>query len=436
MQHDDDDCIDFLAGHAIVIKGGVITAVLPVAEAASIRATTRIDGCGQVAMPGLINCHTHSPMTMFRGVAEDVPAEDWFNKYIWPMEVNLTDSDVRLGANLAMAEMIASGTTTFADHYFAMDAVADAVTESGLRANLGWTYFSSDGKAGLEKSLEFALRRRGTADGRIQTSLAPHGTYTVNDADLETTAALALEHDLLVHIHAAESRAESRRSVAVTGFSPIQVLENTGVLHARTLIAHGTGIVADDIPILARHAHNVGVASAPKGYLKMAWDTTPVRLLRSGGIAVGLATDGAASNNTLDVWESMMFTALIQKSVETDPTYMPAQMALWHATTGSARALGMQDHIGKLATGFKADIILIDLSGPHTQPIHNVASTLVYSARSADITTTIVDGNILMADRILRTVDIAPTMAALVPRLSALTDLSHGKTLQTYGDQA
>ncbi len=423
--------VDFAVDASVVIDDGAITAVLTgrhdVPPAREV-----IDGRGQLAMPGLVNCHTHSPMVLFRGAAEDVPVAEWFNTWIWPMEVNLTPDDVELGARLAAAEMIRAGVTTFADHYFAMDRVATVVAETGLRANLGWTYFSSEGDAGRERSLDFALRWRGRAGGRITTSLAPHGAYTVDEADLRRTADLAAAHDLPVHIHASENRDQTLVSRATLGVTPIEVLRRNGILENRTIIAHGVGIVPEDVPTLADASASVGVASAPKGYLKSVYDTTPIRLLRSAGVPVGLATDGAASNNTLDVWESMLFTALVQKATERDSLWLTARDALDHATRQSAAVLGLGDRIGRLAPGARADVILVDLTGPHVQPVHDLAATLVHSSRSADVRTTIVDGQVLMRDRRLLTVDVAEVTRRLAPRLGALTDRSHGRRIQDY----
>ncbi|WP_196073209.1 amidohydrolase [Nakamurella alba] len=432
LVHGGDGTIDFLPGARIVVRDGVIESVAAAGDSPVPEGVEVIDGRGQVAMPGLINCHTHAPMVMFRGAAEDVSTVDWFNKRIWPMEVNLTADDVELAARLACAEMIAGGVTTFADHYFMMDRVATAVDDTGLRANLGWTYFSSEGPAGFERGLEYALAYRGTAGGRITTSLAPHGVYTVDDADLERTAAAGIEHDLLVHIHAAEHREETRASRARRGLTPIGVLGKTGLLEGRTLIAHAKGTVPEDVPLLQAAQGRVGVGSAPKGYLKVGEDTTPIRLLLAAGVAVGLATDGAASNNTLDVWESMTMTALVQKFVERDELWMSAKQTLGLATLGSAAALGLAGQIGSLAPGHQADVILVDLTGPHTQPVHDLASTLVFSARSADISTTIVAGKVLMRDRKLLTVDVAELSTRLAPRLAALTDTAHGRTIQQY----
>ncbi|WP_406204450.1 amidohydrolase [Streptomyces sp. NBC_01017] len=434
LTHDDHEGIGFAEDSAIVVRDGVVEAVISSAQAEELTATERIDAHGQVALPGLVNCHTHAPMVALRGVAEDLPTEEWFNDVVWPVESNLTEQDVASGARLACAEMIRGGVTCFADHYFSMDAVAAVVDECGMRAHLGEAYFSSQGPQGRERSLEFALRHRGGAGGRITTTLAPHAPYTVDDADLAATAELAREHGLPVHLHASENRDQAEASLARHGVTPIEVLRRTGILDVDVLIAHGTGILDRDLPILRNAAGRVAVASAPRGYLKFAWPTTtPVRALRDLGIPVGLATDGAASNNSLDVWESMALTALIQKSTTGDPRWLTARQALHHATLQSARAVGLGEVAGSIAPGRRADIILVDLTGPHTQPVHDLAATLVHSARSSDVRTTIVDGRVLMRDRELLTIDVPAVVRELGERMPALLDRSHGRRIQEYG---
>jgi 5-methylthioadenosine/S-adenosylhomocysteine deaminase len=452
--HDAHEEISFLQDATVVVRDGVVESVkapsgdetapsgqepapsgrqMAPPEQQMADAAVHIDGRGQVAMPGLINCHTHAPMVALRGVAEDQPTEEWFNDVVWPVESNLTDKDVELGARLACAEMIRAGVTCFADHYFAMDAVAAVVEECGMRAHLGQAFFSSQGPEGRQNSLEFALAHRGGADGRITTALAPHAPYTVNDADLAATAALAREHGLPVHLHAAENRDQTEASLERHGATPIEVLARTGILDTDVLIAHGTGILDRDLPLLRRASGRTAVASAPRGYLKFGWPTTtPIRALHEIGVPVGLATDGAASNNSLDVWESMALTALVQKSTTGDPRWLTARQALHHATLQSARAVGLGDALGTLAPGRRADIILVDLSGPHTQPVHDLAATLVHSARSGDVRTTIVDGRILMRDRRLLTLDVAPVVQELTQRLPRLLDRAHGRRIQDY----
>ncbi|GGX41032.1 hydrolase [Streptomyces chartreusis] len=431
--HDDQERIGFEEDAAIVVRDGVVESVTSADAVRGRDAAERIDAAGQVALPGLVNCHTHAPMVTLRGVAEDLPIEEWFNDVVWPIESNLTERDVELGARLACAEMIRAGVTCFADHYFSMDAVAAVVEECGIRAHLGEAYFSSQGPRGREKSLEFALRHRGGADGRITTALAPHAPYTVDDADLAATAALARDHGLPVHLHAAENRDQAEASLARHGVTPIEVLRRTGILDTDVLIAHGTGILDSDLPLLEAASGSTAVATAPRGYLKFAWPTTtPVRALHDIGIPVGLATDGAASNNSLDVWESMALTALVQKSTTGDPRWLTARQALHHATLQSARAVGLGDRLGTLAPGRRADIVLVDLSGPHTQPVHDLAATLVHSARSSDVRTTVVDGRILMRDRELLTLDVPAVVRELGERMPALLDRGHGRRIQDY----
>lgn len=431
LVHDEDERITFLENATIVVRDGVIESVDT--DPGDVPARETIDANGQVAMPGLINCHTHAPMVTLRGVAEDVATDEWFNDYVWPIESNLTTEDVELGARLACAEMLRGGVTTFADHYFSMDVVARVVEETGMRALLAEAFFSSQGEAGRARSLEFALDHRGRAGGRITTALGPHAPYTVEDADLEATAALAREHDLPVHIHASENLDQANVSLERRGITPIEVLRRTGILDVGVLIAHGTGILARDMPVLAGAKGHVAVASAPRGYLKFGWPTTtPVRALREIGIDVGLATDGAASNGNLDVWESMSLTALIQKSTTGDPRWLTARQALHHATLQSARAVGLGTKIGSLAPGRRADIILVDVSGPHTQPVHDLAATLVHSARSSDVRTTIVDGRVVMRDRELLTIDVDAVVNEMQQRMPALLDRSHGRRIQDY----
>ncbi|RSN76446.1 hydrolase [Streptomyces sp. WAC 05379] len=433
LVHDDQERIGFEEDAAIVVRDGVVESVTSADAVRGRDAAERIEAAGQVALPGLVNCHTHAPMVTLRGVAEDLPIEEWFNDVVWPIESNLTEKDVELGARLACAEMIRAGVTCFADHYFSMDAVAAVVEECGIRAHLGEAYFSSQGPRGREKSLEFALRHRGGAGGRITTALAPHAPYTVDDADLAATAALARDHGLPVHLHAAENRDQAEASLARHGVTPIEVLRRTGILDTDVLIAHGTGILDSDLPLLEAADGSTAVATAPRGYLKFAWPTTtPVRALHDIGIPVGLATDGAASNNSLDVWESMALTALVQKSTTGDPRWLTARQALHHATLQSARAVGLGDRLGTLAPGRRADIVLVDVSGPHTQPVHDLAATLVHSARSSDVRTTVVDGRILMRDRELLTIDVPEVVRELGERMPALLDRGHGRRIQDY----
>ncbi|MFT4052543.1 MAG: amidohydrolase [Microbacterium sp.] len=426
--------VTFLRDHAIGIAKGAISWVVPTGEvpaAILAAAKVRIDARGLVAYPGLMNGHTHSPMTMFRGSAEDVPTHEWFNAHIWPMEVNLTDRDVYLGAQLAIAEMLLGGVTAFADHYFATDQIARAVTETGARAVLASTFFSSQGEAGIEGSAAFAEQWNGAAGGRITTAMGPHATYTVNDADLERTAAHAKRLGILVHIHAAESMSQTESTLAQRGVTPVQILHDTGILEAGAIIAHGTGIVESDLEWLTPYADRVGVAACTKGYMKHAHSTTPVRLLHDAGITVGLGTDGPATHNTLDMLESLRMMSLKQKDATGDATWLTSAHALDLATRQSAANLGLGGTLGAIQPGYRADIVLLDPSGPHMQPMHDLAAALVLSARASDVRTVLVDGEVVVRDGVLTRFDPAEAIAELTARIPELTDRSKG-TIQHY----
>lgn len=417
-----------VSGQDIHVVAGVIRSIGPT-SAESLAGD--VDAGGLVAMPGFINSHTHAAMTLLRGAVEDVSVESWFNNHIWPIEVNVTTDDVQLGTELACAEMIQAGVTSFADHYFHADRAAAAVIDSGLRANLGMTFFSSQGPTGLEASTSFAADWNGAAGGRITTSLAPHATYTCDDADLAVAAEAAVTLGVRVHLHAAETIEQTESSLAARGITPMQVLADTGVLDAGVLIAHGCGIVPDDIALLAPFADRIGVAHCPKTYMKLATNpVTPIDELRSAGIAVGLGTDGPASCNSIDLFENMRLTALTQKFTHRDATRLSVGQALAMAGPESARAIGSS--AGRLAVGAPADIILVDLTGLHCQPLHDPLAALVYSARASDVRTTIVNGVPLMVDRELLTVNAAELSARVAARAPQLLNHDPTQSIQTY----
>jgi 5-methylthioadenosine/S-adenosylhomocysteine deaminase len=371
-------------------------------------------------------------MVIFRGLAEDVSLERWFNEYMWPLESNLTEEDVYWGMLLGLVEMIEGGVTTVADHYFFMDQAARAVSQAGTRAALGWAVFGNRGYEILDETAAFVERWQGQAEGRITTWLAPHAPYTCDDDFLKATVAQARRLGAGIHIHAAEEIGQTRASLERRGLTPIQVLAETGVLDVPLIIAHGCGILPEDIDLLAAYAGHVGVAHAPKTYLKLGMGLTPIKALREAGIAVGLATDGAVSNNTLDIFESLRLMAMLQKHEARDPEVMTIPEALHIATQGSAAVVGLADKIGQIAPGYLADLILIDTSGPHYQPLHHPAASLVYNTRASDVNTVIVNGQIIMRDRRILTLDKAEIIQEVTRSMQRLAQRIPDKRIQLY----
>lgn len=415
----------------IHIAGDAIIAVEPHTDPPPAAGAV-IDARGMLALPGLINTHCHAPMVLFRGLAEDVSIERWFNDIIWPVEGNLTEEDVYWGMALALAEMIESGVTTLADHYFFMEQAGRAVSEAGTRALLGYAVFSSQGYEALARTADFVAAWQGAADGRITTCMAPHAPYTCDDDFLRAAVEHAERLGVGIHIHAAENLNQTQASLAKRGLTPIQVLERTGVLSRPVIIAHGCGILPEDMEILRRYAGRVGVAHTPKTYLKLAAGMTPVRDLIAAGVAVGLCTDGAASNNTLDILENLRLMALLQKQSAGDPEEMPVDEALTIAWRGSAATIGMGDRLGEIAPGFLADLILVDISGLHCQPLHNILATIVYSLRASDVNTTIVAGRVLMHDRRLLTLNKEEIVRQVNKSMARLAQRVPGRRIQVY----
>ncbi|TDW21640.1 amidohydrolase [Kribbella kalugense] len=420
----------------IHITNDQITAITPTGVG-EVGEREVIDGTGLVAVAGLVNSHTHSPMVMMRGAAEDLSIEDWFNRRIWPMEVNLTPERVRVGARLACAEMLLAGVTTFVDHYFHAEQIAAAAIESGIRADLAPTFFSSTGHSTAGQDVIGAAfdvtRELSRVHPRISASLGPHATYTVTDDDLRRTADFARDEGFRIHLHAAETDDQTQASLDRHGVTPIQVLERTGVLDAGALIAHGCGIRESDLAILERYADRTTVASCPKVYLKLAMgEVTPIKGLRSAGVRVGIGTDGAAVHNTLDVWEAIRMVALTQKQREHDAEWMTLSDTLRLATRGSAAAAGLADSIGVLEPGRQADIALVDLNGPHNQPLHDPRAALVYSVRASDVVTVLVAGQVVVRDRQLLTMDRDEVVAEARELAHTLVDLSQGGAVQHY----
>lgn len=414
----------------LVIRGSRIAAVAPHDPVRAAGASEVIPGGGLLAMPGLINTHAHVPMVIFRGLAEDVALERWFNEFMWPLESNLEEEDVYWGMLLGLAELIEGGVTCVADHYFFMDRAAEAVSQAGTRAALGWAMFGNQGPAALDRTAAFVRRWQGAAGGRITTWMAPHAPYTCDDDFLRAAGARAHELGVGIHIHVSETARQVQASLEKRGCTPIRLLHDLGVLQSRAILAHAIGATEDDIRLMADHP--CGVAHAPKTYLKLAMGTAPVTAFRRAGVPVGLATDGAVSNNTLDLWESLRLMAMTQKQAAGTPEVMTLDEALAVATRDSARVLGMEDCLGAMAPGCLADVILVALDNVRQQPLHNLAATLVYATGACDVRTVIVDGRVIMRDRKLLTMDKGEVVERVNRSLARLSRRVPAHRIQLY----
>jgi 5-methylthioadenosine/S-adenosylhomocysteine deaminase len=408
-----------MEGHDSVFEDGVIAIagdrIAAAGSAGSLpegfKADREIDGAGMVALPGFVNCHTHAAMTLMRSYADDMPLMMWLSEKIWPLEEKLTPDDIYWGTMLCCLEMIKSGTTTFADMYFMMDRVAEAVDRSGMRACLsrGMIGAGPNAQLALEESEKFIKDWHGGAGGRVRAMLGPHAPYTCPPDYLEKVMELAVRHNVSIHIHVAETRDEIDQIHENFGKTPVRHLDDLGLFDLPVLAAHCVHLDERDIEILA--AKKVGVAHCPESNMKLASGIAPVARLLEAGAVVGLGTDGASSNNNLDMMEEMRSAALLQKVATGDPLVMPSFASLQMATAGGARAIGLAGDIGMLKPGLKADLILVNFHRPHLYPRHDDYAHLVYAAHSADVDTVLIDGRVVMEGRRVLTVDEEEVMA-------------------------
>lgn len=400
---------------AVAINGTDIVAVdTPAAIAARYKATQTIDATGKVVMPGLINTHTHAAMVMFRGLGNDLNLMDWLQKYIFPAEAKtVSPGFVRIGTQLAVLEMIQSGTTTFADMYYFEEEVAKVTKAAGLRGILGQTVIEfpvPDAKTpadALARTEVFA--RQFAHDPLITPSIAPHSVYTLDAATLSAVSALAKRLMIPIQIHLAETQAEISQSMDRHKMRPVAILDSVKFWAPTTLAAHGVWINDDEIAILKRH--DVGISNNPESNMKLSSGTAPVMKYRKAGVSVGIGTDGAASNNDLDMFEAMRQAAFQQKLVTMDPTAISAPEALEMATLGGARAIGRSQQLGSLEPGKLADIIIVGISKARQQPLFDPISQIVYTSRGDDVETTIVNGKVLMRDKKMLTLNEASILA-------------------------
>ncbi len=413
-----DDAGTVIEEGAVAIAGERIAAVGAATDlAARYPDARRIDAAGRIVMPGLINSHTHVPMTLFRGLADDLELMEWLQEEIFPAEAEHVDEEfVRWGTRLACLEMIRGGITTFVDMYYFEHAIAEETAACGLRAIVGETLidFPAPDHATWDQAIAYTRSFVETWRGHplVTPAIAPHSVYTVSAEHLVESHRLARELDVPLLIHLAEAREEVEQVQASTGRRPVDHAESLGILDDGVIAAHMIWPSEGEIEILAERG--VGVAHCPQSNMKIAAGIAPVPSLLAAGVAVGLGTDGPASNNDLDLWDEIDTAAKLHKVNAGDSTVVDARQALELATAGGARAIHMEEDIGSLEAGKLADLIVVDVSGPHQQPVYDPYSVLTYATGAADVETVIVNGRVLLEDRRFSTLDPAPILAKAV----------------------
>ena len=364
-----------------------------------------IDGKNKIAMPGLINSHTHIGMSLLRNFADDLPLHDWLTKKIWPIEAKLTAKDVYWGSLLSMVEMIQSGTTAFCDMYFFMNQVGDGLEEAGIRGVLTRGLIEDEeSQAKLDETRQLFKEYHGKGNGRIKVMVAPHSPYTCSPDFIKESFKLAKELNTGIHIHLSETKKEVEDSFNLHGKSPIRHVYDLGLLDIHTIAAHCVHADSDDINIMKEK--NVIPVNNPGSNLKLASGFAPVAEMLEKGIPVALGTDGSSSNNNLNMFEEVNLAAIVNKAVNLDAVSVPAIEALKMGTINGAKALDWEKEIGSIEVGKKADLILIDTDKPHLYPHHNIISSLAYGAQASDVDTVIVDGKIIMEKREIKTLDV------------------------------
>lgn len=399
-----------LENSAIAVDDGVILAVGPAAQiTAEYSAMETLDGENRIVMPGLINGHSHAAMTLFRGIADDLTLMDWLNNYIFPYEVQFVDSElVRIGTELACWEMIRGGTTTFVDMYYYPETVAEVVDSCGMRALVSATVIdqrSPDAESAadsIQKGIEFIGRWK-NKNSRITPIFGPHSNYTLNAEQLQAVRAAATEYGVGISIHMSESPFELQYSKDTFGKTSVEFYESIGFLDGPTIAAHMIWPTAVEIPILVER--KIGVIHNPTSNMKIASGISPIVEMLQAGVHIGLGTDGAASNNDLDMWEEMRLAALLQKVDRMNPTVMPASTVLGMATSGGAIAIGLGDAVGSIEVGKRADIIQVAFDDVHHVPTYDVISHLVYVTDEQDVASVVVDGKVLMRNGQILTID-------------------------------
>ncbi len=410
-----DDAKRVIQDGAVAIKGGRIVAVGPRAEIErGYGAREIIDATGKVVIPGLINGHTHVPMTLFRGLADDLDLQEWLTKYIFPAEAkNVTEQFVRAGTRLGLAEMIRGGTTTYCDMYYFEDAIADETVKAGMRGVLGETVIDfpvADNKTNAE-AMAYAERfvNKWKGNALVIPAIAPHAPYTVSEDHLKAIRALSDRTGAPVVIHVSETKYEVDQSIKAKGASPVDYLNRIGFLNNRVIAAHMVWPSEEELGLLKKL--DVGVVHNPQSNMKLASGVAPVPEMLKEDFPLGLGTDGAASNNDLSMWEEMDTAAKLHKVFSKDPKVVTAEQAFEMATIRGARALHLESEIGSIEKGKRADLAIVDLDALNQTPFYNIYSDLVYATKATDVRTVIIEGRVVMRDRRLLTLNEAAIKA-------------------------
>ncbi len=404
LNPNDNDCMNNIA--SVLIKDDIIAEIGNNISEENVDKI--IDGTGKILMPGLINTHTHLSMTLFRGLADDLSLDTWLNDYIWPTEAHLNGYYCYIGALLGAVELIKSGTTTFSDMYFYMGDVARAVDESGLRAVLsyGMIDFADEEKrcAEIAENIDLFEKCNNAADGRIKVFFGPHAPYTASKELLDEVKHLASKFNTGIHIHVSETEKEVNDILEQTGKRPFEYLDDIGFLGPNVVAAHAVWLSEEEIDIIMDR--DVKISHNPCSNMKLASGISPVANMLNHDICVSIGTDGASSNNNLDLIEEMKTASLLQKVSTLNPKVLPSEETIAMATINGARALGLEDEIGSIEVGKKADLILIDTEDANMKPNSScISSNVVYAAKGSNVDTTICNGKILMENKKLTTLD-------------------------------
>ncbi|MFA5359399.1 MAG: amidohydrolase [Patescibacteria group bacterium] len=398
-----DEKLTIIENGFVAVSENKIVSLGEISEIEKYQAKEIIDAGNSIVMPGLINTHTHAAMTYFRGLADDLPLDVWLNKHIWPAEAKYVNAEfVKQASELACLEMIKAGVTSYNDMYFFGEAMSEPAIKSNLRALIGITGIDfKDPDLALKEAIELSKRYKNNEF--IKIVLAPHAIYTCSKENLLKIKKVAEEESLRIHIHASETKKEVEDSIKNNGKLPVEYLEELGMLSDKLMAAHSVWLSDSDLEIYKKRG--VKVAHCPISNMKLASGVAPLKKMLEMEITVGLGTDGAASNNTLDLFSDMRATALINKVNNFDPTAISAREVVKMATIDGAKVIGMEKEIGSLEVGKKADIITINLNKPHLTPIYDPYSHLVYCVNADDVENVIVNGKVIMKNREVKTLD-------------------------------